>query len=612
MTGDVLDVLMINLFNIHRGIAQLAYYGQNVLSWHVFNGFWFRVHGFTSRSRLIERRILQSGIILCIEVSILKLKNKLNKYTKENINVEFLSKPMVLIIKSKGDQANDYSRIAAQMINMETNQTVYDDNASSLYPDTKETKRPKFNIYNSNSVEFDFTLKNGIVVLYLKSNISYTRHDHAMFITEEIQKLNLPVNFTETISNKSDYYTLAKSEITVKTTRFEQTYNSQKFYRKITTDPYCLKKIITSNTAHFVWLIIIKNADNFRGSQLFIHEMDPTIPSEVCLNKSICTIIYDDIDMINNQETQKQLNYPSLNQYRMFSQNQIIVEPIYISWTGGLCYEIYYQFTGKTPKYNRLDLAADGENFIGECSDFYKLIMPYLEFKDLKLKRLNPEKSWKTQLLEHFDYEKQEDDEINLKEEGKPEFPNDICFISKIPLWDKFYVIRIKNETCEFDIAIAPPLVHGKFRMNKVLMGFKEYLSWKNGKISMLSLRICSHPRTLIQVLDMLPNPIHPIKKHIMRCMELYGAYSKSNDSGNSNSFRYSRNYYVMDKITNQIYVGVKSCNDTHITLYQNTNTILFRIIVVETSRTHDSWNENHTNLQDIQNGDFLLGLGQL
>lgn len=496
---------------------------------------------------------------------------------------------MVLIIKSKNNQVGDYRRIAAQMINMETNQKVYDDDAKELYPDTMETKRPKFNSYSRNSVEFDFTLTTGVVVLYLKTDSAYSRNDHAALLAEEIQKLVLPVNFTETVSNKSDYYTMAKSNITTRTTALHTGYNNKKCYRKIITDPYYLKKALTSNTSHFVWLVVIKNEGNFRGSHLSIQEIDPSVPSEIYLNKSIGTIVYDDLDMINILGIKKQVNYPSLEQYRMFSQKQILVEPIYVSWTGGLRYEIYHQFTGRQAVFNNIAMSTDGEPMLGIGNEVYKPIMPELELKEVELKRLNPEKSWKEQLLEPFDYKKQEEDEINLVEEGKPKFPNDICFISKIPLWDKFYVIRVKNETCEFDIAVAPSVVHSKISVKKFYLDFKDQLSWKNEEVSMLSLRICSHPRTFLQVLDMLPNKIHPIKKNIMRCMELYGSYSKANDSGNKTpNARYARNYYVMDKNTKQLYVGVQGCNDTHVALYQNTDTILFRVIVVETLRSPD------------------------
>jgi hypothetical protein len=496
---------------------------------------------------------------------------------------------MVLIIKSTNNQVRDYRRLAAQMINMETNQRVYDDDAKELYPDTKETKRPKFNSYVLNSVEFDFTLTMGTIVLYLKTNSAYAITDHANLIAEEIRKLTFPTNFTETLSNKSNYYTMAKSNILNSTTVLHNGHIFQKCYRKIITDPFYLKKVLTSNTAHFVWLIVIKNEGNFRGSHLSIQEVDPAFPSEIYLNKSICTIIYDDIDIINTQGIKKQINYPSLGQYRMFSQKQILEEAIYVSWTGGLRYEIYYQFTGRQAIFNNITLELNGDAMLGIDNEVYKPIMPELEFKEVELKRLNPDKSWEEQLLETFDYNKQEEDEINLVEEGKPKFPNDICFISKIPLWARFYVIRVKNETCEFDIAVAPSVVHNKILAGKLYLDFKEQLSHKNNKVSMVSLRICSHPRTFLQVLDMIPNKITSVKKNIMRCMEMYGAYSKSNDSGNKTSkFRHSRNYYVMDKNTKQMYVGVKGCNDIHVSLYQNTDTILFRVMVIETLRSPD------------------------
>ena len=73
-----------------------------------------------------------------------------------------------------------------------------------------------------------------------------------------------------------------------------------------------------------------------------------------------------------------------------------------------------------------------------------------------------------------------------------------------------------------------------------------------------------------------------------MRCMEEYGAYSNENDTGNSPAYRTygrgnARQYYVMDKNTKQVYIGLNGVNDGHVSMYKNTDTILFRVIVVET-----------------------------
>lgn len=490
---------------------------------------------------------------------------------------------MVLLIKSRGSQVDNYRKIAAQMINMETNQKVYDNDAKELYPNTSDTVRPKFNVYNHNSIEFEFSLTTGIIVLYLKDDSNYDRTDHAALLIEEIQKLSLPVNFSETVSSESKYYTMAKTKLFNRNTSPNANFSNGKVYRKIITDPYYFKKSISSNEANFVWVLIVKTEGNFRGSYLSIQELDSGVPSEIYLNKSICTIIYDDTNMFDIRGIKQQINYPSIEQYRMFSQNQLVEEPIYVSWKCGLQYEIYYQFTGKKPILNNLSVCEEG--FLAEESSLnrYKLITTELPFKDANLKRLNLDKPWKEQLLEPFNYKKQEEDEINLNEEGKPIFPNDICFISKIPLWDKFYVIRIKNETDEFNIALSPSVVHGKIRYDGGYLGFGSQILMKTENISIMSVSICSHPRTFLQVLDMFPNKINPIKKNIMRCMEIYGAYSKASDVGNkTNTSKFARNYYVMDKVTEQMYVGVQGCNDTHIILYQNTSTILFRVLIIE------------------------------
>ena len=475
---------------------------------------------------------------------------------------------MVLIIKARTNPVNDMKQLAGQMVNMEINQHVYDDYGVPKF----DIRRPKFNTYTHNSVNFEFVLGFGIIILYVQQDgINYIS-----LITEEIKKMGVPKNVSEMIHHRSDYYTFVKSAVVSKNSHGPNTYTGsrQKCFRKIISDPYYLNRAISGDSNHFVWLVITKPVGNFRGSYLKIPEMDPKFPSELYLNKSICTILYDGVDMFGVPSMTKQINYPALEQYNMFKRKQIIQDPIYISWTGGLRFEIFRQFRREHPIY-WCDMPEDSPDFTPED-------VKELKVADVQLKRLNPDKPWRDQLKEPFDYQKQEEDEVLLVEEGKSVFPNDVCFISKIPLWEKFYIVRIKNATSEFDIAVAPSAFHVKWKTNKKeLLNIKEIIESGDNDLKMLSFRVCSHPRTFLEVLDMID--VNPVKKNIMRCMEFYGCYCKVNDYGNRDSSysRYARQYYVIDKNSSQVYVGVIGVNDSHISLYQNTDTILFRVVVL-------------------------------
>jgi hypothetical protein len=478
---------------------------------------------------------------------------------------------MVLIVKATNNRTDDFRLLAKQMVNMETNQLIYDSEGNPTGEDLKDTKRQKFNVYTHNSVDFEFSLTFGIIVLYTQSRTPLV--DYSKLIAEEIKKLPIPASFYESIDGNSDHYTMIKTPIVQKETILRSGYeNGRKCYRKILLDSFYLKRALSSNSANFVWLVIVKTSGtNFRGSYLKIPEVDPSIPSEMYLNRSVCTIIYDELDIFKSTPFLKQLDYPSLDQYSMV--NRIVQDPIYISWTGGLRFEIFRQFTGEIPTFYWID----------DKSEVYKSMLPVAtdkKFEEVELKRRNPDSDWKKQLLDPFDYKNQEEDEITLVAEGKPVFRNDICFISGIPLWEEFYMVRVANEHGEFDIAVAPSVFHSSTK-NKS-MNIRKRINTVDEKVNFQSVRVCSHPRTFVEVLDMLD--IDPVKKNIMRCMEFYGCYSKANDCGNkcSGYSTYARQYYVKDKISNQIYVGTQACNDWHIATYQNSKTILFQVIVVE------------------------------
>ncbi len=477
---------------------------------------------------------------------------------------------MVLVIKSSGNAVRDVQLIAKQMVNMESNQTIYGKNGNPI--GAAGIKRP-FNSYTYNSVDFEFQFTYGVIVIYTRSLQNFPES-----IQAQIEILGRPESFVETISSHTDYYTMVKTSITHSNTMSCIASPIRPCFRSILTDPFNLKRALTTSGSNFVWLVLTKQVANFRGSYLSIEEMDTSPLSESYLNRSTCTILYDDLNMFAVSTMTKQLNYPALDQYNMFRANQIVREPLYISWSGGLQFELYYQFTKLPPRiYDKAwpDIFVDEE------------IAP----DSLRLKRLDLDRPYSEQLAEPFDYAKQEEEEL-LVNEGKPQFPNDVCFITKIPIYQEFYVGTISNATHEFEIALSPAAV----RLNYADAGRGDTSIISHiasiPSLTLVRLRWAKHPRSFLEVLDMLD--IDPVKKNIMRCMELYGSYSDLKDMSTRSHTpsRYSlltaRQYYVVDKTTRQIYLGLSGISDGHVAMYQNTSTILFRVINIIESDAPD------------------------
>lgn len=442
---------------------------------------------------------------------------------------------MVLIINSTGDDAIDIDRIAKCMINIESNRIVYNEYGE------KVDKKEKFNVYQDEFVEYDFILQYAKIILYLRpdQNFSYCE------IQNKIMNLTIPIqNF---IHKNSDNYNLIEIKPSNTITKNNCGYSS-KVFRFITSNFDSFKKSLKTDRISFSWFIEKFNKTN----SFYIPELYPKIPPEEYLNKSIFTVIYDGVGMFQNNKIIKQINYPSLKQYYMYNKCKIIEEPIYISLKEGLIYEIYNYFKGSLPK---LYLPHKVERNM-------KYNLKYKDFPDYNIKRVDLERTWEDQILDDFDYKKQEEIEKNLNKEDKNKFRNDICFISRIPLYDRYYIVRISNKTCEFNIAVSPCGFEIFMCLSQIIYKDKGY------KILSVIERNYSKKRKFLDVLDTLA--INPIKKNIMKCIELYGCYMTE-----------KMELYTVDKKTSQIYVGLEQIGDADIIKYSNTNTILFRIIPV-------------------------------
>ena len=69
--------------------------------------------------------------------------------------------------------------------------------------------------------------------------------------------------------------------------------------------------------------------------------------------------------------------------------------------------------------------------------------MAYVDYTKYEIRRVNILKKWYDQINDMFDYKKQEELELNKDESGKPSFPNDVCFISQMPAYGPFYMVKI-------------------------------------------------------------------------------------------------------------------------------------------------------------------------
>ena len=451
------------------------------------------------------------------------------------------------------------------MLNIEQNKTIY--NANGNLNNANLAKKP-FNQYVYNQIDNNMNVSIGIIVVY--DNNSFVNPGTSNTIINSIKNKLAEIdqgNFNtkrpiSVQSYKSTHYTLLSKKPDNDRSTSTSAYGTS--YRKIIDNWYSIKKCCENGTA-FVWLLYNihpKNINNY----LHIAELTNQHLSNNYLSRSISTIIYDSKDVFNVSNMTKQLDYPSLNQYRMFNQNQILDQKIYISQIFGLDYEIMNHY--------------DTSNFVMYHENGNKLeTIKSVKCEDFKIRRRDPKKIWYKQLAMSYNYDEQEQAEQNIDESGKPSFPNNICFITGTPLYQNAYLLHLKHKELKENISqgknqektsyilISQCLFYCLIKDSKYDLSFNMTLSVQNLKL--LDQYIVNFDRTEYEVIKMIPDKsISPLKRDIMLSISKNGCY-RSKDI-----------LYTINLEKNIIYVGLTKFYDSDIIKYQNTNTILFHYYI--------------------------------
>lgn len=468
---------------------------------------------------------------------------------------------MVLFIKPVTSVIDDMDLVCKMMINIEQNKNIF--NVNGIL--NTNNKKP-FNNFVYQDVNYEMTVSMGVLLLYIpfNSTIKYGEieqrliHNFRENIGLDDYDIKVPIN---THPYNSTNYTLLTTEYTDSTSTIASNIGG-KVYRRIINNIHDVRKGCESGSK-FIWLLQIIDRP-----YLQIPELSVRIPNKIHLMRSISTIIYDGTQLFNVKHGLHQLDYPSLSQYNMFKNNQILDEPIHISQISGLDYEIARCYDNTIS--NKL-LFSGSTNTLFSTVDHTKF----------KIRRPNPEKKWYQQLSEPFDFDEQEYLERNIKETGKPVFHNDICFIMGIPLYKKAYLLKVSyipkmedvdNKKYNSYILVSAYVYHTITGHHDI--SIDNYLH--KYKISVINTRITNFNRSEADAIDMIPKKnISPLKREIMKSLSVNGAHKKGDE--------YSECIYTADVQKNKIYIGIiNNINDTNIIKYNNTNTILFQAILLD------------------------------
>lgn len=466
---------------------------------------------------------------------------------------------MVYFIKSDVGFDQNVGKIAKLMINIEQNKNIF-----NLEGELKNDPTP-FNLYTYNGIEYDIKASIGVITIYSNDNIQTQLH-----INNLIREFQSDDRYNINSSNVPDAVKLSDFKTTNHTILLKYSAPIHgttsvvmgPSYRKIISNSNDIKKC-KENGSKFIWLI---NGSSGNYHNINIQELSSTIPQKEFLMQSISTIIYDQVNLFNVPSNTKQLDYPYIHQYSIFDQKRLIDSTVIISDAFGLAYEIINCYD--------IGIKIKKKHFL-----HHNPTLKFVDYNNIKLKRVDVSKVWHTHINEKFDFESQEKLEDQSDEIGKPPFPIDICFITRVPLYKHAYVIKVglEEKTPETysnitHILVSPSIYSSSIPDTKVvpncITNFRNYFTDKT-KYTILDTYITKFNRTELDAIDLIPRDrISDQRRNLLRCISLNGCYFANE--------HYPKTLITVDKEKKIMYAGFKDMYDRRVLSYINTNTVLF------------------------------------
>ena len=457
---------------------------------------------------------------------------------------------MVYFIKSPRF-SNDVDTIAKTMINIERNQTVFNEAGVANHP---EEAKKSFNAFKHSDIEYDVNVSVGVIHIFSDESLNQAQCVSQIIIALRRIEFSMPT-VKVPISNsdfKSTQYTMISRAPAAHLTTTNTCVHGESF-RKIIITVADLKKC-HENGSKFVWFVRVVPATTF---SLIIPELTLEFPCKAYLMKSLSTIICDNAGIFNVANLTKQIDYPSLAQYSVFTNNKIVESCVIIGIKFGLAFEII-------TCYNTKKFSVASDRFLEKNPK-----LQVVDYNNFNIKRIDESKSWEKQLDEPFDYEAQERLEMQSAEIGKPIFPNDICFISRAPLYKHAYILKVSKGTNVVHIMVSPSVYSSIVNGEKYSdQHFVNYFTKKSG-YSIIDTFITKFPRTEAEAIDLIPpHLITDVRRDLLKCIALNGCFFTNNENPDK--------VYTANKEKRIVYLGFRSVTDRIIMNYRFNKSVLF------------------------------------
>lgn len=440
---------------------------------------------------------------------------------------------MVIYLQGTNAQVSaDLSKLAKLMVNLATGKEWFDDEYNLI---TSGESPKNFNTFTHQTVEFNILPKMGNILMYLDNDVdanSVSNDEIKNQLEWELKNLGQFPRENTIVSMPYTMY-VETCELTHKIIMQNAKPNMQ----------------FHPNTAFTWYLYILRpETENYPMHLNLTYDHMQLVKSEC--RDVISIIIYDAVNLFTMPK--KQLEIPKITQLSLHHAGRVITDTIGVDNKFGLEFEFLKAFY-PTVTQSICD-KTKASLWIGSW-----------DVKPLNasiVKKVNPKMPWQQQLME-----KCSTSDL-LKNRENSNFRDDICFITKMPLSTVVVQLIVRNaDNHIFAIFISPAVYFSIFTSNMMKMGINEYIHTQC-KIMVENTVFMKYPRSALDVINMLPKTVDPVKKNLYLAIETYGIFM----------VEYNRFYAVVDPKNQDIYLGLPKIYERDVLDAQKTQNILFHI----------------------------------
>lgn len=304
---------------------------------------------------------------------------------------------------------------------------------------------------------------------------------------------------------------------------------------------------------------------SLKGSKsLPLVEIDEHIHEDYII-ESLQTIVIDNVDLLNWVSFTMYLDFPTLEEYNI-NHELFITTPLKLRQDFGLLEDFVQRLNKlieksdkkkKSQKSDFMVFSGEFRNVMKVCDHSY-FDIESIDWKDVRPKRRDPSSDPDTLIFPDFNYVQQEKAVKNAYNIGKPICADNLCFVTGIPLFDEFLVIRFPNyDICINTVSLYCDKVYAK-NIKSELNFIPVYIAPDNKDFDKVKVFKCKAEisyEEMLHKLDMDAN----LRKLYLACH-------------NNNVFRDDNDNFIVVNEENEVFIGLPEMSGAEILHHKKNN----------------------------------------